>query len=704
MKRFFLFLAALVLGSAALAQTSSYRPLTTSPFKTVLYVSQEVTVARESTTRARVAPLLVATGGLAANRFVTDVPGYKLAASLPVMELGNPSDQMAALAVAESWMQLNAVQFVGRMGDYLRREGISNGFFSFTQEFLLRTALGPKRKLMAWTLNVDASSRPVYGSPKIIDADPIFVEAQYLPATAADGLPQHWASSPEAGKLKWRLMNKRWEEIQGWQVLEANGAYDQDTSGSEKLACLMDLRHAGCTGPVDIRYLLDATGATAAFVNYSRQAQPLYDCNAQTGDCVARGAISYDARVVSCGSLKNTGFYGLALQLQGERYIATPSTALVQYQPVGQFRATAVSPTEAFSKEIPDSQLAGRNPDRFVLSPYPGDNSLLDRESAAVSAMVVYAAPLRSDVAGSGIIDNVTTAPDMPLAEVASVGPVKEYYIGTVGDNYWRTGVYDREVQFNTSNPQSTQEFAMVAEGFEDWMMVSLNGHPIFVGPYPGSDMLELSSGAGFAEVPAAAACSTSADGRAVCNSGALLERAAVSCQEGINCTCPAGFGMSGWGAQGVCERRTPVAYNTCFASTVANGDSGQTRVQGYTCGNGCPAGLVQYKSGARAGVVSMEALLGYDGCRRPELNYSFLLNNYYDLRPYLVAGRNSLRIRVIVGGLGEGWIRVRTQACANTQLAPTGAPPAVPAHGGQGGVANATAGIANQARPPTSN
>ncbi|VTU42611.1 MULTISPECIES: hypothetical protein [unclassified Variovorax] len=688
MKRLFIILAALLVGTSSLAQTPRARPLTSSPFKTVLYSSQEVNIKGESVAHARVAPLAVASGGLAADRLVTEVSGYDVG-TLPNIPIGNPSTQQAALMAAEMWMQMNQNAFTTKVGRYIKKEGISNAFFSFTQEFNLATATGVRKKAMAWNANIDTSGRAVYGSPKIIDSDPVFILAQYTPKTMVDGLPQSWANSPLAGMLSYEVRNKKWEPITSRVTVDTGGAYDQDQSGSDKLACLMDHGYYPgiCYGPTTIRQLLNDYGATAAFVDYVRQLEPVYVEDAN-GDMVAQGAISYDARIVSCGSLKNSGFFGYALSLTAERYLATPSTGLVQYQAIQQFQGKMASPTEPFSKEIPIGELQGLSPDTYVISPHPGDNSLMRHDS---TPNILYVAPLRSDAAGSGNFDNIAASPDMAVNQVSQVGPVREFYIGTIGDNYWPSGVYDRAVGFTTGNPKATDEFAMIAEGFDDWMMVKVNEHIVFLGPAPGMETLELSTTPGTG-LPASAGCTLGATGKYECAGGAIVDSTPASCFGGrLNCQCPEGYTLE----EQTCVIRAPQSFDYCDAQmSGVGGDASNPTVEGYTCGQGCRPFMVKYLHNINN--LNPNPLTG-TGCGYPELNQSWFFNAYVDLRPFLVAGYNTLSFRVIVAGNGEGWIRVRTQSCAMADIAPGGEPPPVPANGGNGGVGNTVGGIVNE-------
>lgn len=675
MNKLFCLMVVCVLSFATMAQTPKARPLTTSPFKQVLYMTHEVTLANESSLHARVAPLTVSAGGFAADRLVTDVNYYDIG-QLPIIPLPNPTIQAAAIEKANYWLSLQGNSFMNSVGRYLKAKGISSAFFSYTQEFNMTTDAGVKKKSIAWNATIDPNGRAIYGNPKIIDSDPIYIHAVYQPKAVVDGLPSNWASLyPYAGKVRYMVLNKRFEQLTTIMEIQTNGEFDADRSGNnDKVSCLMDMRYAGCAaGTIDMRTLMDKWGASGVFLDYIRQLEPVYTTDSN-GDQVAQGAISYDTRILSCEKLKNSGFYGYLLTLSAERYYGEPTFPLVTYKPMQQFQAKAISPTEPFSKEtdFANMKTGGVNPDQFVIDWLPNSNRLLNRKNAQDMANVIYIAPLVTDTSNSGVINAVAMFGDMALNEVAHVGAVREYYIGTIGDDYWGTGFYDRTVYFNVNSPSTAEEFAMVEEGFDDWLYVELNGHVIYVGPY-GGNMLAM-GGTGTPTYR------SSQDGW-VCRSQNVSDSGTADPTAGWTCVQYAYSGdvMSSY------ER-----WGWCSATPQGGGED----IRGYNCFRGCPVALVQYRTDAT----------GYgNGCDYSELMKSWRFGNYVDLRPYLVTGTNVLRFKVVVGGgvailggpqgpgygRGEGFIKIRTKSCESSQYGPEESPPAVPSTAGSNGVAN---------------
>ncbi|MBD8051086.1 hypothetical protein [Limnohabitans radicicola] len=62
---------------------------------------------------------------------------------------------------------------------------------------------------------------------------------------------------------------------------------------------------------------------------------------------------------------------------------------------------------------------------------------------------------------------------------------------GSIGDNYWGAGQYDRTMTVHIPNPASVSEFRLIRAQFDDWVSLRVNGTWIGTAPYPG-DRLEL--------------------------------------------------------------------------------------------------------------------------------------------------------------------------------------------------------------------
>lgn len=645
------------------AQTTSSRSLSTPSNKDVAYVSQEVLLAGSSATSVSVAPLTTSNSGFGLSRLSTKFPGTPFGA-MPVMSIPNPTTQTVALEEASRWVKDDLPGFRSRYGAWLKQKGLSMGFFNYTQEITVTTTVGPKKKAVAFNATFDLNGRPTYGNAKIVDPDPTIVEAMYIPLATASGLPTTW-KYPDAGNIKWRLLNKKYEPLTGWFTEPTGGAFDTpeaDSTSDQAVKCLMDLRHPGCSGPVDIRALMDRAGASFAIVNYIRSLTPVYEEDG-TDEQTPKAAISVDERTWNCTTYTNKGAFGFVLTLMADQYLAEPSPELVKFQLLQQYGGKGVSPTEPYEKSVPIATLAGKHPDSVIISPMPEDNALWPRSDAKLMKNVIYVAPVIA-VGGSGEIGDATFSGDMTVRPIPGSGTDKEYYIGTVGDNYWGTGQYDRTVSFNLTSPETSEMFSIVQTGFDDHMLVAVNGTTVYIGAN-GGNMLELVNG--------------TQEQSCVPNSGSFLCQSASSTFVTQPTTredgdwCPAGTLLSSGPQGGGCYATTQRAYKYCQDNTWGADGGGGTS---YTCTQGCAASMVQHLS---TGV-------GFGpGCLPLERGTSWNFPTSIDLKPYLKSGPNEIFMRTIVGGEGEGWIRVRTRSCGASLNLGTTAPPPPPGTGEAG-------------------
>lgn len=647
------------------AQSVKSRPLTAPVHKTVAYFAQEVSATGYVNATLRVGPLASSSVGFGVEKLTTKTEFPVVAPASLV--LNNPTTQNAALAAAGNWVKNEIPSFKQRAGAWLDQSGLGTGVYTFNQEVMIATTTGVKKKAVAFSMTVDKNGRALYGSPKIVDSDPTIIEAIYAPLRALEGLPAGW-KYPDAGKIKWRVLNKKYEPLTDWQFVETNGAFDENTAGevedpaNGQVRCLMDLGYPGCSGPKDIRTIMADTGSSFAIVDYVRKMEPDYAPAGDGESFVAKAAISVDERVWDCTNYKNKGYYGLVLNMRSERYTAQSSVELTPFSLVQEFNMKTLSPTEAYDKSVPVSQVTG-NPADYVIAPYPEDNSLWSTANAELMKNFVYIAPVVAK-GSDGKLTGTSFAGDMRVEEISSTGGnTREYYIGTLGDNYWGSGNYDRNVYFNVQSPQELEEIAITQQGFDDWLMIAINGQVLYIGPY-GGNMLEP-TGLGVAE----SNCTGSAG--------------AYSCTSQM----PRTFG----------DATPPSGHGTCTPASNLEGDywncvrsygycSSLYGDGGYTCSDSpCPANSVQY--------LSNSAKWG-DGCRARELATSWNTSKYLDLKPYLQNGQNHVFMRVIVQGAGEGWFKLRTKTCGAAFNLENKEPPVPPAGASKAGVETS---LANQ-------
>lgn len=221
--------------------------------------------------------------------------------------------------------------------------------------------------------------------------------------------------------------------------------------------------------------------------------------------------------------------------------------------------------------------------------------------------------PERDGCDQGGIVSN-SWAGDM----VTSFTPDgAENYIlqfGTIDNDYWGGwgAVYDRTLTFDIRDAGLITRFALTRAAFDDWLMVKVNGTLVYVGPR-GGDRLEIT------QDPLNAIPS---DGWCHQNRG----------NGGYSCYVPEREGGSRlYGNYGYCQRL-----------------GGGRRGRGSTlyCGSTEP-GYVQY----------------CDTCfGPPELATSWNIVMNVDIKPYLKNGSNTIFMRTIVAGRGEGAIQITTR------------------------------------------
>lgn len=279
---------------------------------------------------------------------------------------------------------------ISDMRTYMRKVGASEVSYSYRQRVKVRG--NPNPKVISWRVIIDAFGTPHYSDPKLVSDIPTFVYLAYTPKTVMSGLPASWAY-PNAGKYTWSLVDKNFGNLTAVTTVDTNGAYDEpvaqttkpyttpypagcsiDTDGSGDmvcdpdytLKCLIDkTSNASCPSAYkDLLTLITENGADGAYIDYSRQLQPVYD-TVDNGDGttseVARVAISIDTRTWLKGKVyffispsggaafKETGRNGYTLINQVDRYAVQIDGS---YEFMKSNTNTTISPTQNFSKSV----------------------------------------------------------------------------------------------------------------------------------------------------------------------------------------------------------------------------------------------------------------------------------------------------------------------------------------------------------------
>ncbi|MDP2759777.1 MAG: hypothetical protein Q8O64_05140 [Sideroxyarcus sp.] len=183
---------------------------------------------------------------------------------------------------------------------------------------------------------------------------------------------------------------------------------------------------------------------------------------------------------------------------------------------------------------------------------------------------------------------------------------------GTIADNYWGGwgAAYDRNLTFEARDVNLITRFALTRAAYDDWLLVKINGTTVYVGPRGGDRLYVIDTGA-----PINASYCTQNDwgGQWSCYQNSLW-----------------GDGVQLIGTYSYCQCN---GWDTCT----------------WSCNNDGPPGYVKY------GPLPSQ----YSS---PELSTSWNFTLDIDLRQYLKNGSNTIFMRTIVAGGGEGAIQITTR------------------------------------------
>jgi hypothetical protein len=389
-------LSALVTGATAAPQ----HQLTGPGFKQVAYFTQDLTLEGLQSTALKVAPLTSSVAGFGLSQLAVTFPGGTLGAMKTIL-LPQPVNQGTALTKALTDIPENFLLFKPTLNAWLVTKQISTAILDYSQEILVSVPVtaesptGTVRKVLAFNARLDADGRATYGAPKLIDPNPTMLEVTYTPLKTIVGLPAGWGY-PDAGTLKWRLLNKDFSPITGFSSMNLGGVYDEassynPTDPDAMVRCLMESTTAGCTPAVDVKTLMGQVGASQALVGYIRSVEPLYSPSSN-GTMTSSLAISVLARTWDCMTYENSGVFGMTLELKADQYLATNLSGNINFRLVRRIQAQAVSPTESYGVSMPMPASSG-DPSSLILSPIPGVPAWPQSDSAKM-AMVTEVAPM----------------------------------------------------------------------------------------------------------------------------------------------------------------------------------------------------------------------------------------------------------------------------------------------------------------------
>lgn len=454
--------------------------------------SQTVLLDGTTTSAAKLGPITSSQLGFGATHNLLAVSGQEVA-KLPVLGLSSgPLQEGAVLSAVGNWVAQSKEGFRTDVVRYLQSKGVSQAFFSFTQQVLVVSGApaGYSRKSVVWSGTVMADGRIFAGNPQLIDSDPIFVEAIYWPLASDDSLPAGWTYD-RAGSIQWRLLDKLMNPISAYAYVNTGGAYDgvvgESYSGVGPAACFIDRRNPGCPASgTDVAQLMASTGASGAVAMYANKLEPKYrpDPAGDGSTFIPVMSYSYTDRLWACDHLQNSGQFGYVLAGSADTYFVGKSTSgPLPFQLSSSSTLEALSPTSNFSIAASAAQIsaAGLTPDGLIISPVADASAtqpILWPYGSTEWNQAVYIAPIRQMTA-----DKITfTAPADISANVSAAGGTQ---VASFSSPSWYGGTYVRDITFNVADPSALTELALIAQAFDDQLLLEVNGHAIFAGPRP---------------------------------------------------------------------------------------------------------------------------------------------------------------------------------------------------------------------------
>lgn len=392
-------LAVLLLAAATACTAFAQTPRSA---QRMLVVSQVASPGGASVT-ARIGSLTFGPTGLSTDRAAELLPDASSIAQVAVRDFGDAMSQSQLLAEARTHLAGQAPALVRNLGEVLQSRGLGQATFAFDQQVTVRGSASARR--LVWTLSVDRSGRASFADPRLFDAQPHILHAQYIPLRVATGLPAGW-TFPDAGRLRWQRLNLLLQPIEPMTTLDTGGAFDapdaidgMPVDPEAGLRCLVDRRaRSDCPqGLADIVTLIDERGSASALVDYGLRLAPVYDAVATgTGgvEQVARISLQVDRRELAyagCSadmSYRNTGRYGYTLSAASDRYAVAPDGRFAR---LNRTETSTLSPTIVYDWSRPLRPVAVSALTPLILDPQDPGRPLI---AAASVDNLLHLAPI----------------------------------------------------------------------------------------------------------------------------------------------------------------------------------------------------------------------------------------------------------------------------------------------------------------------
>lgn len=703
-------LLALSLSAALPAFASAANPfsrLAESPFESFTQVSQLYSQAGVRSILEKRGPLVKSTANFGLSHNVVQETSVLNAFPRALAADGAPAATMSqsdAMSKGIAWMNTNVSPVTQRMAAHLKSKGSAAGVITYNEEvYITREEGDPVLMVLSFLMYVDNSGKPTYGSPVLKAADPDVLYAIYTPRRAGDSFSEDW-SLPNAGTITYNVIDSRGNPKTTPVTVNVNGAYDGQDGNDTGVRCLMDRTQADCIdGGTDVKVLMHKTASNLAIVDYMNQITPVYDERlGSDGDIeyVPRGAISYTDRTWDCKVFTNTGEYGFVLNVRIDRYYAKlEQDNTVTYTLMETNEGRAVSPVSQFSKEVPVTAVPS-NPKEWVISPVAGDNSLFPVGDAPMEGLT-YLAPVRL-TGSSDVVDKFTRTGDFPYKKLPDDGSgMVDFMFGEERDNSLSQGAYTGTLEFDLEAADDIDEFWLEQVRFDDYLLMTLNDHVIYGGPFEPTVKLDWNNGREFEETSQFPTCfqprGTEKRGPWVCGEVALGDETKHlrlgMFDDNYYCSGPDtsfvnnNIPPAAW----ACVKKYEF-FKSCMAIETHMSDHDGTTRHVLGCSrNSCTFVPPRYPF-LNSDYDSVEYTLenGETHCAKLEQNNDWTRNLHKDLTPYLQAGNNVIKALALVGDEGEMWSTFRIQGCGSKLGLETGDAPPVPASGTSSGLTQA--------------
>jgi hypothetical protein len=346
--------------------------------------------------------------------------------SVPIMPyVANSKTKDEILVSAKQYLLPYANTLGTNLKSWLAVNNYKAGSFIYEHDLTPKNA-GRTMKLV-WQLSVADGGRVLFGAPRLIDGDPVFIYLTYTPMTVSTGLPSSW-TYPDAGLLKWQLRKRDGTPATPWASIQTNGAFDDRDNGDTNFGvnCLGDAQiYPDCpVGYIDAKTLISQNSASGAIVDYVRRLAPVYttttDGNGQPIQ-QARVSVSVNTRNYTpsdCthGKYQNAGQYGFTLQSTLDRFVLSEADKTPNL--VNSYTSYSISPTQSYDYTIQVTNEKTSTLQSLILNPFDLQGPLVN---ASVVPNLTYLAPL-----------SVTnTVGDLSLIDAGGIPGLTTYWTGS---------------------------------------------------------------------------------------------------------------------------------------------------------------------------------------------------------------------------------------------------------------------------------